>query len=112
MANLIKHKKILIILASLCALLILVGQLLKLTVFTDDLSKKMINDTSIRLGAGLIFLLLTYYMGYSLFKRTGKSWMQYAIILIPGLLISINNFPISAFLSGRTGIIEPVHTFF
>ncbi|MGI6392086.1 MAG: CPBP family intramembrane glutamic endopeptidase [Candidatus Izemoplasmatales bacterium] len=112
MANLIKHKKILIILTSLFILVILASQFLRLTFFTDDLTKKMANDISIRLGMGLIFLFMMYYMGYCLFKKPGKSWIQLLFVLIPGLLISINNFPISAYLSSRTTLTEPIHTVF
>jgi membrane protease YdiL (CAAX protease family) len=46
-------------------------------------------------------------MGYLVFHHKKLDYKQSLIIILLGLLIAINNFPISAFVSGRTVFLEP-----
>ncbi|HPG42719.1 MAG TPA: CPBP family intramembrane metalloprotease [Acholeplasmataceae bacterium] len=71
----------------------------------------MIIDTFKRLGIGTIFIMVLYFLGYRdmfKFNQAGKS----LLVMLPAFLISINNFPISAFLQGRTELNEPVYRIF
>jgi membrane protease YdiL (CAAX protease family) len=71
----------------------------------------MIVDTFKRLGIGIIFIMVLYFLGYRdmfKFNQAGKA----LLVMLPAFLISINNFPISAFLNGRTELNEPVYQIF
>jgi membrane protease YdiL (CAAX protease family) len=71
----------------------------------------MILDTFKRLGIGIIFIMVLYFLGYRdmfKFNQAGKA----LLVMLPAFLISINNFPISAFLNGRTELNEPVYQIF
>lgn len=59
------------------------------------------------LGGIVLFIILSGFGHSSLFKfkKIGKS----LLIIIPALLISINNFPIIAFFDGRATLTEPVY---
>jgi hypothetical protein len=112
MNDLMKHKKLLIFFVSSSLLTILVIHLLGIVSFSDSLSREMISDTSIRLVFGILLVILMYYMGYSLFKKPSKSWIGVVIIIVPGIIIAINNFPISAYLANRITITEPIHAIY
>ncbi len=109
MENLKKHRHLLIFITALSGITISVIWLLGEFLFSDVLSREIIRDTTIRLAIGTLFVIICYYIDLPLFKKTPKSWIHLAIIIIPGLAISINNFPISAYLNGRVTIGEPVH---
>ena len=109
MNNLMKHKKLLIFIVSSSFFTILVIHLLGIVSFSDLVSKEMIKDISIRLVFSIILISIMYFMGYSLFKKPSKSWIYVVIIVVPGLLIAINNFPISAYLADRITITKPIH---
>jgi membrane protease YdiL (CAAX protease family) len=71
----------------------------------------MIVDTLKRLGIGTIFIMVLYFLGYRhmfQFNQAGKA----LLVMLPAFLISVNNFPISAFLNGRTELNEPVYRIF
>jgi membrane protease YdiL (CAAX protease family) len=71
----------------------------------------MIVDTLKRLGIGTIFIMVLYFLGYRhmfQFNQAGKA----LLVMLPAFLISINNFPVSAFLNGRTELNEPVYRIF
>lgn len=66
----------------------------------------MINDTLFRIAGSVVFIYFIIRFGYkSMFRFPfNKSILLFSI---PALIISVNNFPISAFLSGRYIISEP-----
>ena len=90
-------------------LLIGVLQWMGFDLFTDDLAKDILRDTSIRIGIATIFVVLLTYLGFHMFQKPILSWMGVSIVMIPGLIIAINNFPISAYLAQRAVITQPMH---
>jgi hypothetical protein len=76
---------------------------------TEAIAKEMIRDTSIRMILGTALIIMLYYLGFDPFKKSSKPLLWVAFIILPGLFIAINNFPWSAFLSGRTMLNEPHH---
>ena len=109
MKNLLKHKKILLVISSLIIFLVLLLQLANFFYFKDSHSKQIIQDTSIRMIAGLLLIILLYQQGYHLFQKPLKSLSLIGLIILPGILVGINNFPFSAFINGRTTVTEPRH---
>lgn len=99
-----KHK---IILVGIIVLMILfqfvISPLLGTTKDSD-----MISNTVLRIlgGSGFIMLLLGFgYRKIFHFKRVGQA----LLIMLPAFLISINNFPIIAFVDGRAELIDPFY---
>ncbi len=72
---------------------------------------EMISNSVLRMlgGSGFIILLLGFgYRKIFHFKHAGQA----LIIMIPAFLISLNNFPIIAFLGGRAQLIDPIYRVF
>ena len=46
-----------------------------------------------------------------IFKFKGNT-LKSLLIIIPGIIVAINNFPISAYLNGRAAILEPQYTIY
>ena len=69
----------------------------------------LLQDTLTRLFAGGIFVMMLYSMEHRVFHLKNKRVIYSLFILVPGLIIAINNFPISAFLNGRTDFTEPLY---
>jgi membrane protease YdiL (CAAX protease family) len=109
MRNLKKHWTFICLFVLFSLLTIGVLQWMGFFLFTDDLAKEIIRDTSIRIGVTNFFMVLLTYLGFRLFQRPLLSWMGVSIVMIPGLIIAINNFPISAYLAQRAIITQPVH---
>ncbi len=112
MNNLIKHKKTLILFVGLMILSIITLQIIGFFVTTDSLSQEIIKNSTIRIVAGTFLVIILYSLGYHLFKKPSKSPTMILFIIIPGLLIAFNNFPISAFFNGRTVINELHHVIY
>jgi len=109
MTNLRKNKNTLILIMALSFVAVLIVQLLGAFVYSDAISNTIIRDTSIRIGFGALFVIIAYFMGYSLFNKKKKIGLLILVVILPGLVIALNNFPISAYFGGRTVLNEPVH---
>jgi len=74
--------------------------------FESFKDETIVMNTLLRFIGGFIIIIIMINVGYSKifgFKNVGKS----LLIVIPAIIISINNFPISAFFDGRTTLIDP-----
>jgi membrane protease YdiL (CAAX protease family) len=107
MKHLKQHQRVLLPIIAISLLLIVFLQAVAAFWLTDTLSNKMIQDASIRLIIGMALVITLYYLGFVPFKKSSKPLLCVACIILPGLIIAINNFPWSAFLSGRTMLNEP-----
>jgi len=107
MKNLKQHRRVLLLIISISLLLIVLLQAVAAYWLTDDLSNQMIRDASIRFALGMTLVITLYFLGFDPFMKSSKSFLWCAGIILPGLLIAINNFPWSAFLNGRTLLNEP-----
>jgi len=78
--------------------------------FENELANEMFGDAIARLIGGAIFVIVLLLFGYrGLFRFPGVTWTA-VLIMVPGVLVAINNFPISAFVNGRTELVEPSWT--
>ena len=74
----------------------------------SGIDHSMIKNSILRFLGGTIFIVMIISLGYRWifqFKTLGKSLM----IIIPALIMSINNFPIIAFFDGRAVLTEPAY---
>ena len=77
----------------------------------NELASSMIENSILRFAGGVIFLVILISYGYgNLFKFNAP--VKALVIIIPAFIVAINNFPISAYLNGRTEVIEPVHNIY
>jgi membrane protease YdiL (CAAX protease family) len=77
----------------------------------NTLASAMIENSILRFFGGVIFIVLLCSYGYGwLFKFTSP--FIALLVIIPGVIIAINNFPISAYFNGRTTIIEPTYNIY
>jgi len=79
--------------------------------FENAQDNEMVIHSISRILGGLVFVVIIIGFGYQWIfksKKIGKS----ILIIIPALLISINNFPIIAFFDGRAVLTEPIHRVF
>ncbi len=74
--------------------------LLKLTIFNNVL----LTESVARLIYGVVIILMIYGLQYRLLTFDFHRTFLNILIVLPALLISINNFPISAYFNGRTEI--------
>lgn len=102
-----QHRRVLLPIIGISTLMIVFLQIAGAFWLTDDLSKQMIQDASVRFALGTALVILLYYLGFDPFMKSSKSFLWCVGIILPGLMIAINNFPWSAFLNGRTLLNEP-----
>jgi len=99
-----------IVLLILVAIVIIL-ELVNFHFMGPDQDVDMVVDTLQRIAMGTIFFMILLILGYKdmfQFKQAGKA----LLVMLPAFLISINNFPISAYLQGRTELNEPVYRIF
>ncbi len=66
-----------------------------------ELILSSIIESITQLIGGLLFVVLMYDTGYKLFRFKKELLLSSLIVIIPGFIISINNFPISAYINDR-----------
>ncbi|MCF7929914.1 MAG: CPBP family intramembrane metalloprotease [Acholeplasmataceae bacterium] len=76
--------------------------------FENIKDQNMITNSILRLLGGFVFIIIITGFGYSKLFKASHFWKS-LVIIIPALIISINNFPIIAFLDGRAVLTEPVY---
>ena len=76
--------------------------------FANDLLLSSIS----RFIGGTIFIIVMSYYGYKNLYKLNTPFVKTLCVVIPGLIIAVNNFPISAYLNNRTVLIEPVYTIY
>lgn len=111
MEYLIKHKKILLFFLAFMILSLSILQIFRF-IFSDAISHEIIRNASINMISGSFLVIILYFMGYSIFKKSTRPPLILLAIIIPGILVAINNFPFSAFLGGRTNIYELNHVIY
>jgi membrane protease YdiL (CAAX protease family) len=72
----------------------------------DALLTDMVQGILVRGLGGLVFAILLVRFGYRVFTR--QRWNRRMMwLVLPGVLVALNNFPIVAFLDGRTNLDVP-----
>ena len=80
-------------------------------IINNQLVSVMIQNSFLRIILGIIFIIMLFRMGYGKFLKFNNPYKS-LLIIIPGIIIAINNFPISAYFNGRTSLSEPIYTVF
>ncbi len=102
------HKKVNFKVIQWLLLVILLGIIIsltfiELTFITNLKNREMISNSLLRLMISSFFIVVLVKQGYHDILQFNKSKSLFFIIF-PALLIAVNNFPISAFLRGRTAL--------
>ena len=79
---------------------------------SNEIANEMISNSLLRLIGGIVFVILMYMIGYKKLISFKRPILNSLLIIIPGIIISINNFPIIAYLDGRADILEPSYTIY
>lgn len=102
------YQKILVLF--LIALMFLIA-FIDFNFFENAIDETIVTNFMLRFIGGLILMYMLIVFGYSWmfkFKHVGKSFL----IMIPAFIISINNFPVIAFLNGRATLSDPMYRVF
>lgn len=103
----IHHK---IITLFLLAVMIVIAFIdLPLLVNIDD--EIIASNIIIRFIGGFIVIYWMIILGYAWLFKFHKGWQAF-LVMIPGFIISLNNFPISAYFNGRAVLTSPVYRVF
>ena len=97
---------------AICLIIFIIIEIVGISLFDNQIATRIIEDSVSRIIGGIIFMIILFSFGYKkLFRFKGPIAIS-ILIIIPSLIISINNFPIIAFFDGRTQLIEPVYTIY
>lgn len=80
--------------------------------FSNQLVAEMISNSIPRLLGGIVFIVLMGMIGYKKSFNFNGPILKVLFVIIPGLIIAVNNFPIIAYFEGRAEITEPVYTIY
>ena len=91
---------IFITIIAILIVVVLTINIFQLTVFSTSTFNNMLHDTLVRIVGSLLFIYFLIRFGYKdMFQFSFTKTVM--IFSLPALLISLNNFPISAYLNGR-----------
>ncbi|MCD4827559.1 MAG: CPBP family intramembrane metalloprotease [Acholeplasmataceae bacterium] len=106
-------KKIIIsLIMVLTLILMMVIQFGQLSLSQDPAISNMINDSFLRILGSIIFIIFVYIFGHKILKLNQKPFLKSLIIIIPALIISINNFPFIPFFNGDAVLTKPIYTIY
>jgi hypothetical protein len=92
-----------------CLIAMMIIQFTQINFFDDVLISNMVNDTIFRFLGSIVFILIIYVFGHKVLKMD-RPLSKSLLIIIPALLISINNFPFIPLLTGNAEITKPLYT--
>jgi CAAX protease family protein len=92
-----------------CIIAMMIIQFGSLSFYDDILISNMVNDTIFRFLGSIVFIFIIYEFNHKILK-IHKPLIKSLLIILPALLISINNFPFLPFLSGNALITKPIYT--
>lgn len=101
-----------IILFSLSMLIMIVLSIVDITIFDNQLANEMFTSSISRFIGGIVFVIILCSLGYRALFRFNGPLVKALLIVLLGLLIAINNFPIIAYLDNRAAITEPTYTIY
>jgi uncharacterized protein len=99
------------ILVVLLIILMIIFQYVDFHFFAEAQDAEMAVNSISRFLGGLVFVIVIIGFGYRWIFKSSNIWKS-MIIIIPALIISINNFPIIAFFDGRAVLTEPTYRVF
>ena len=88
--------------------LMIIFEFSDIRLFENAKDSTMVSNSILRFLGGIVLVIIIIGSGYSWIFRFKNVWKSF-LIIIPALIISINNFPIIAFFDGRATLEEPVY---
>ncbi len=88
--------------------LMVVFQFVDFHLFENAKDVTIVTNSILRFLGGIVFLIIIIGFGYKWIFQFKNIWKSF-LIIIPALIISINNFPIIAFFDGRAILTDPVY---
>jgi len=101
-----------IILFSLSLLIMIVLSLVDITIFDNQLANEMFTNSISRFIGGVVLVVILCLLGYKALFKFNTPLIKTLLIVLPGLLIAVNNFPIIAYFDNRAAITEPTYTIY
>lgn len=105
-----KNDIMIIVLFSLSLLTMVVLSIVDIAIYDNHLANEMVTNSISRFIGGVIFVIILCFLGYKALFRFNGPLVKSIMIVLPGVVIAINNFPIIAYLDTRAGITEPTYT--
>ena len=105
-----KNDFIIIILFSFSLLIMFTLSIVDISIFTNQLANEMIINSISRIIGGIVFVGIVYMLGYKTLFRFNRPFLKSLLVIIFGLIVAVNNFPIIAYFDNRAAITEPIYT--
>ena len=86
-----------------------VFEFLNVELSSNIIVSNMLSNSIFRVVGGLIFISLMISLGYKILFKFPIS-IKAVLILLPALVISINNFPIIAYFNNQAYLVQPIYT--
>lgn len=90
-------------------LLMILLEFIRFEFLQDDVVALIVKDGFTRLFGAIIFIIVTYLLGFTYLKPQKTKWKT-VLLIVPPLLVSINNFPFVAYITGLAEVTEPAQT--
>ena len=102
-------KYVYIVIVTVCLILMLLLEFMDISFFSNQLVTLMVKGSLSRILGGTAFIIILSRLGYHYFKPFRKPFLGSLLVIIPGLIVALNNFPIIAYLDSRAYITEPLY---
>lgn len=104
----IKNSILLKILLIITAVFLIMFEFFNIKLFDDVNIAEMINTIITRCLAGVFSVALVYYLGYKIFNPIKKPVYKTFLIILPCLIIVVNNLPAIALITKTAYVTEPI----
>ena len=102
----VKFSKYQILFMLILIIMMIIFEFIDMPLFQNLEDEGIITDSIMRLLGGIAFIIILTGFGYAKIFQIKHFWKS-LFIIIPALIISINNFPIIAFFDGRALLSAP-----
>ena len=92
-----------------CLIMMLVLEFTDISFLNNQIVSIMLKGSISRILGGSAFIIILIGLGYQYLNPFRKPFLKSLAVIIPGLIIALNNFPIIAYLDGRTQLTEPFY---
>lgn len=102
-------KYLYIVIVIVCLIMMVLLEFIDISFFSNQLVSVMIKGSITRILGGIAFIIILARLGYNYLNPFRKPFFRSLIVIIPGFIIAVNNFPIIAYLDGRAYISAPFY---
>jgi membrane protease YdiL (CAAX protease family) len=101
-----------IILFSISLLIMIVLSIVDITIFDNQLANEILTNSISRFIGGVVLIVILCSFGYKAIFKFNGLLLKSLMIVLPGIFIAVNNFPIIAYFDKRAAITEPTYTIY